>query len=52
MTDQVGKLKELEAENTRLRCKVSDQKLDKKIFAEALRGNSKSRASSPRSSRS
>lgn len=51
MTDQVGKMKELEAENT-LRCKVSYLKLDKRIFAEALRGNSKSRASSPRSSRS
>ena len=36
--DQVKRLKELEAENTRLRRAVSDQTLDKMILAEAARG--------------
>ena len=38
--DQVRRLKELEAENTRLRRAVSDLTLDKMILAEAARGNS------------
>jgi putative transposase len=38
-SDQVRKLKELEAENTRLRRAVSDLTLDKMILAEAARGN-------------
>lgn len=37
--DQVRRLKELEAENLRLRRAVSDLTLDKMILAEALRGN-------------
>ena len=37
--DQVKRLKELEAENTRLRRTVSDLTLDKMILAEAARGN-------------
>ena len=37
--DQVKRLKELEAENTRLRRAVSDLTLDKMILAEAARGN-------------
>ena len=37
--DQVRRLKELEAENTRLRRAVSDLTLDKMILAEAARGN-------------
>ena len=37
--DQVKRLKELEAENTRLRRAVSDLMLDKMILAEAARGN-------------
>lgn len=36
---QVKRLKELEAENARLRRAVSDLTLDKMIFAEAARGN-------------
>lgn len=38
-SDQVRKLKELEAENVRLRRAVSDLTLDKMILAEAARGN-------------
>ena len=37
--DQLKRLKELEAENTRLRRAVSDLTLDKMILAEATRGN-------------
>ncbi len=37
--DQVRRLKELEAENTRLRRAVSDLTLDKMILAEDDRGN-------------
>ena len=37
--DQVRRLRELEAENTRLRRAVSDLTLDKMILAEAARGN-------------
>ena len=37
--DQVKRLKELEAENARLRRAVSDLTLDKMILAEASRGN-------------
>ena len=37
--DQVKRLKELEAENTRLRRAVSGLTLDKMILAEAARGN-------------
>ena len=37
--DQVKRLKELEAENARLRRAVSDLTLDKMILAEAARGN-------------
>ena len=37
--DQIKRLKELEAENTRLRRAVSDLTLDKMILAEAARGN-------------
>jgi len=37
--DQLKRLKELEAENTRLRHAVSDLTLDKMILAEAARGN-------------
>src|SRR6187455_1054656 len=37
--DQVKRLKELEAENTRLRRAISDLTLDKMILAEAARGN-------------
>lgn len=37
--DQVKRLKELEAENQRLRRAVSDLTLDKMILAEAARGN-------------
>ena len=39
-SDQVKRLKELEAENARLRRAVSDLTLDKQILAEAARGNS------------
>jgi cell division protein FtsB len=35
----VKRLKELEAENTRLRKAVADLTLDKQILAEAARGN-------------
>lgn len=38
-TDQVKRLKELEAENAQLRRAVSDLTLDKMILAEAARGN-------------
>jgi putative transposase len=38
-SDQVKRLKELEAENTRLRKAVSDLTLDKMILAEAAKGN-------------
>lgn len=37
--DQLKRLKELEAENTRLRRAVSDLTLDKMILVEAARGN-------------
>jgi putative transposase len=37
--DQIKRLKELEAENARLRKAVSDLTLDKMILAEAVRGN-------------
>jgi putative transposase len=37
--NQVKRLKELEAENTRLRRAVSDLTLDKMILVEAARGN-------------
>ena len=37
--DQVKRLKELEAENTRLRRAVSDLTLDKRILREAAKGN-------------
>lgn len=37
--DQVKRLRELEAENARLRCAVSDLTLDKMILAEAAKGN-------------
>jgi hypothetical protein len=36
--DQVKRLKEVEAENARLRRAVSDLTLDKMILSEALRG--------------
>jgi putative transposase len=38
-TDQVKRMKELEAENARLRRAVSDLTLDKMILAEAGKGN-------------
>jgi transposase-like protein len=38
-SDQVRKLKDLEAENARLRRAVSDLTLDKMILKEAARGN-------------
>lgn len=38
-SDQVKRLKELEAENTRLRRAISDLTLDKLILQEASRGN-------------
>ena len=38
-TDQVKRLKALEAENARLRKAVADLTLDKQILAEAARGN-------------
>jgi putative transposase len=38
-SDQVKGMKDLEAENTRLRRAVSDLTLDKMILAEAARGN-------------
>jgi transposase-like protein len=37
--DQVKRLKQLEAENARLRRAVADLTLDKQILAEAARGN-------------
>jgi len=37
--DQIKRLRELEAEDTRLRRAVSDLTLDKMILAEAARGN-------------
>ena len=48
-SDQVRRMKDLEAENTRLRRAVSDQTLDKMILAEAARGNFKPRAAAPAS---
>ena len=39
-SDQVKRLKALEAENARLRRAISDLTLDKQILAEAARGNS------------
>ena len=38
-TDQVKRMKDLEAENARLRRAVSDLTLDKMILAEAAKGN-------------
>jgi putative transposase len=38
-SDQVKRMKELEAENTRLRRAISDLTLDKMILAEAAKGN-------------
>jgi transposase-like protein len=38
-SDQVKRLKELEAENVRLRKAIADLTLDKQILAEAARGN-------------
>ena len=38
-SDQVKRLKDLEAENARLRRAVADLTLDKQILAEAARGN-------------
>ena len=38
-SDQVRRMKDLEAENSRLRRAVSDLTLDKMILAEAARGN-------------
>ena len=38
-SDQVKRLKELEAENARLRRAISDLTLDKQILAEAARGD-------------
>ncbi len=38
-SDQVKRLKDLEAENARLRKAVADLPLDKQILAEAARGN-------------
>jgi putative transposase len=38
-SDQVKRLKELEAENARLRKAIADLTLDKQILAEAARGN-------------
>ena len=38
-SDQVKRMKDLEAENSRLRRAVSDLTLDKMILAEAARGN-------------
>jgi putative transposase len=38
-SDQVKRMKDLEAENTRLRRAVSDLTLDKMILGEAARGN-------------
>ena len=38
-TDQVKRMKELEAENARLRRAISDLTLDKLILAEAAKGN-------------
>ena len=43
-SDQVKRLKALEAENARLRRAVSDLTLDKQILAEAARGTSRPRA--------
>lgn len=43
--DQVKRLKELQAENARLRRAVSDLTLDKMILAEAAKGNSEPRPS-------
>ncbi len=43
-SDQVRKLKDLKAENARLRRTASDLTLDKMILAEAARGNFQARA--------
>ena len=52
-SDQVKRLKELEAENARLRKAVADLTLDKQILAEAARGNFQApRAGAPASSTS
>ena len=52
-SDRVKRLKELEAENTRLRKAVADLTLDKQILAEAARGNFQApRAGAPASSMS
>ena len=48
-SDQVKRMKDLEAENTRLRRAVSDLTLDKMILAEAARGNCSPRAAAPAS---
>ncbi len=39
-SDQVKRLKELEAENVRLRKAIADLTLDKQILQEAAQGNS------------
>jgi hypothetical protein len=50
-SDQVKRLKDLEAENARLRRAVADLTLDKQILAEAARGNFQApRAGAPASS--
>ncbi len=52
-SDQVKRLKDLEAENARLRKAVADLTLDKQILAEAARGNFQApRAGAPVSSTS
>ena len=38
-TDQARRMKDLEKENLRLRCAISDLTLDKLILQEAARGN-------------
>src|ERR671912_106876 len=43
-SDQVKRLKDLEAENARLRKAVADLTLDKRILAEAARGTAEPRA--------
>jgi putative transposase len=49
-SDQVKRLKDLEAENARLRKAVADLTLDKQILAEAARGNFRApRAGAPAS---
>src|SRR4051794_37938741 len=46
-SDQVRRLKELEAENARLRRAVSDLTVEKQILKEAARGNSEPPAAAP-----